>query len=190
MKLMLVTVAFVLSFLPTVQASELHLSEENKYETLNSYFSLGQLPTESEMNGWWSGRCYAKSAPNAPAGLLLIGASTYQTPMGQDGPLFPPQPVFLMALVGSFENPATRFDNITSSDRILVEQFVQSSEFRGLRATPISGSMVSHNDTGNLSFVVRKYQNYFLAQAVAIRDSDNTKAGEIYSSCYFFNKVN
>ncbi|MFN8845708.1 MAG: hypothetical protein ACK5W9_02535 [Bdellovibrionales bacterium] len=48
---------------------------------------------------------------------------------------------------------------------------------------------MSSLEKSNLKYTVRKYQDYFLAQTIILKDTDSNKAGDIYASCYYFKKV-
>ncbi|MFN9065853.1 MAG: hypothetical protein ACK5V3_01385, partial [Bdellovibrionales bacterium] len=61
--------------------------------------------------------------------------------------------------------------------------------FKALVTSVENGSLVSSLEKSNLKYTVRKYQDYFLAQTIILKDTDSNKAGDIYASCYYFKKV-
>jgi hypothetical protein len=177
-------------FTSSAFASDLNLSVHNRYEALNNYFSLGRLPSEAEVTGKWSGRCYLQKNPNSPIGALILGMPSFSEPTDINGPLFPSQPIFILVLISNESFSPARFDNLTESDSRELANLINSSAFSKLTTRVENGSLVSDNVEGNLSFLARSYQNYLLMQSVVIKDSESLKKGDVYTSCYFFKKLN
>lgn len=175
---------------------DLSNSEISKYETLNLFFENGTLPTKAEVTGWWSGRCYGKESQNSPVGMLLLALSVTIPPSSNDnnGPLFPPAvPTksfnIVLANINQFGDTPDRYDNLTPDDKRRFENFIES-DFKFYISTTAEGSLSSRNESGNLKYLVRKYQNYFITKVVFLRDQDTFKSGDIFASCYFFKKQN
>ncbi len=178
--------------------SEIHrvLVDNNNFEKLESYYAQGTLPSQDQIAGYWSGRCYLKTSPSVAYGNVLMAklltAPTPPTP--DDGPLFPPEEpkmTFNLAVAnhsGTFEVP-NRYDNISDSDKAHVIDLAKSAEFYKLTTTVVDHSLLSVHDAGNLSFSARAYKDYYLVKATVLRNQDALQAGDVFSMCYFFKRI-
>lgn len=172
-------------------SKDFHLDSQNvsKYDQLITYFSSGTVPLEQEIKGLWSGRCYARTNPNSPSGSLLTANFTLPSRNENNGPLFPVTPSFNMGILGSLDTQADTFDILSPALRLEIDRLHQSPDFKSLVTSVLDGSLTSIYNNGNLKYVVRKYQNYFLAKTVALRSDQSSHAGDVYASCYYFKKV-
>jgi hypothetical protein len=172
-------------------------SAPSYYDNLNGYFTNGLMPSFSEIQGIWSGRCYNATTPNEPKGMLLMAdfVTTLPADNGNNGPLFPPPPPttsFNMALGSRGDEAADTWDNPTPAALGEVKAYMDSPDFRSMVANYQNGSIVSNNEAGGLQFLIRKFSNYFVAQNIILRDdpASQVKAGTVFAACYFFKKIN
>ena len=167
------------------------------YDSLVNYFAQAKQPTQGEVEGWWSGRCYGlKSKETAEPGLFIATKLVIPPPGASDnGPLFPPPPPtgqFNVVIGKSLadERPSA-FDEMTPELYMSVRDFVNGSYFKGLpAATYEDGSLVGGMPSGISKYVFRKYNEYVMGQIVVLKDHDSYKAGDIMAACYFFKKLN
>jgi len=130
--------------------------------------------------------------------MLLVATLVTIPPPSEEtggGPLFPPPSStrsFNSALVHLINTSTTpdRFDELKDSDRNLLNEFIKTSVFMKLKSTIYKGSLSTKNEDSNVSYLVRKYRDYFFAQSVVLKSSGKDKAGEVFANCYFFKKVN
>lgn len=183
----------------TNAADPVSFDGDSRYNSLMNYFAAGMQPSMAEVEGWWSGRCYSKTAMNEPKGQLLVATNVTKLPPDStgNGPLFPapaPTTTFNMAVISHYNGQgaeAERYDNLSVSDRADVENFVKSdADFQNMAARIENGSLASDNTTGNLRFVLRRYSNYFVVENVIIGNDGVNVAGDVFAACYFFKKVN
>ena len=69
------------------------------YDTLETAFNTGKLPSDGQMTGLFEGRCYSQETPSQPKVAYLGGAKV----IGDHGPMFPDrrETFFLMLPSGS-----------------------------------------------------------------------------------------
>ena len=162
------------------------------FDQVLSFFNQGTLPGQ-EIIGAWSGRCYSKDTPTQPYGILLVAAWSTDTPGPNNGPAFPaPKPQTTLNIAVANENgtseAADRYDQLTDADRRGIKQFIASSEFADYKSSAENNSLVVVNESTNLRNMYRKYQNYFVVNAVPLQGGDSP-TGNTWSDCYFFKKV-
>lgn len=168
----------------------------SRYEKLIEHFDQSSLPTFSEIEGWWAGRCYTQPNPNMPIATVLVARMLELPPQDNtnNGPLFPgptPKTVMNIGLIVSngVSVPADFYDTLTPETSQQVEDVLQTADFQSIVARMDAKSIISTYDRGNLEFSLRKFNNYVFLKAAVLRDDRDHKAGNIYASCYFFKKI-
>lgn len=144
-------------------------SADYTYESLETSFDESATPpTFSEVVGWWSGRCYHKNKPQTPMPFLLIASD--------DG-------VKHLAIAGHFEenDPADRYDRLSSLDREMFSAFMHSEEYLASEVSERDGTIFSNIFWGVHN--VRKLGNNYVALMRHSRDADYNY------NCIFLKKV-
>ena len=113
---------------------------------------------------------------------------------GDGGPAFPPQKKLQLVLIDDLLDSLPSDDDNPSDERILkIKQLLEEDYVREIISKEEGGSLVSRYEEGGLMYKVRSFQGYWVAQAIAIKDdkSDDAawEAGSIFSTCYYFKKV-
>ncbi len=181
MKFLSIVILSCLAFSSVHGASEL----STDFEELGEMFDQGTLPTKEETFGWWSGRCYDVLMPSNPLPNLLVSR------MITDEPSKTHQMVFLRH--GS-KQAADYFDNNLLEFKVEVEELINTEENRRIIVKKRDNSLYAYTPL-NLDFALRKYENYFIGQAIVNQDGSTSngkhrwRAGDVYSNCYFFKKV-
>lgn len=158
------------------------------YAEIQGMFAVAQLPTESEVMGLRSGRCFSQGEPSTARANLLAGIQ--KRIEGNGGPLFPPKTEFkIVSVVNSGSGPADYFDQMSPSVRQQLTTFLDG-DLRSIGEGRVeSGSLVSTNESGNLAFRVRKSGDYLLMLSTIMKDTSDQKVGDVYAACYYFKLV-
>lgn len=186
---------FILSipgFAATRKISNPHLVESH-YSQLLKYFYEGRAPTQIEIQGIWSGRCYGILAQDVATGGGLIARKVGSRPI-DNGPIFPDQgstATFNLVLWYPKDDnlKPERFDNLSMNDRSAIEDYLSGDQFPKMISIVKNGSMRVQFKGGNIKYQIRKYQKYFIAKTSAMRTNGNFKAGEVIDVCYYFKKI-
>jgi hypothetical protein len=161
---------------------------QSRYAQLLALFDQGVAPTETELTGEWSGRCYVQKAPNVAWGSVLVAKAMPNSDL--NGPLFPPK-TFFNVFIATDANPVA-FDyypnGIDDVSWNPVRGYINNSAGRDLTALDVLNTIASKSAVSNAEFLVRKSQNYFVSKIIR-PVSDKNKADEVLATCYSFNKV-
>ena len=140
------------------------------YSELAQNFDSAQQPTQEQITGVWSGRCFSSEYDRTPSGIALV-AETYQNPA--NGPLFSGK--FDMGVYE--DNDPAHFDDMSVVD--ITQLF--KSDHGGEEVSVDQGSLVSikREQYPSVYFYVRASGSYlFMKEVISARTS----------YCYFFNK--
>ena len=165
-------------------------SEQSYFEQLQNYFAQGTLPTQHEIQGYWSGRCYKKADPSEAIGMALVAKNIRVAFSDKNGPLFPshkPDSTFNMCAVSSSYPAPDQYDHISESDKESLLNYVASEEFKIQQVSEIREGALSTRMTSSTRLAVRKSNGYFFAQISAV-DKSGTDA-YVAGYCYFFKKI-
>ena len=166
-------------------------ASDNYFAALGEYFAKGSQPSPEVSKGWFSGRCYQNfDKSTAIGGLLVIDNVIGSDPGGTNGPLFPVAGESTNVTVGIFgpaDDPGF-YEHLPSDTKDGISKHIKTPEYQNFRASLVNGSLVSEN-SDDLRFEIRKYQNYFISQDVVIQSRGFYNAGDVYLRCYFFKKI-
>jgi hypothetical protein len=197
MKKFAVLVFVVLMTSSLAGAEEFRTSgESGHFDHLMRIYEAASLPTESEIAGVWSGRCYEPGS-GTPSGWVLAAKTVIFTPSNsaESGPLFQPAgPVrtFNIGVInhGGLSEKANRYDNLSQRDLKELQNYMGGEEFfRNLASQVLTGALVSRNVAGNSEFRTRVFQGSFVTKVLVLADAGELKAGESAAACYFFKKI-
>jgi hypothetical protein len=150
-----------------------------KLEKLLDLYKNSQ-PLESEIQGFWSGRCVLVSNPNSYYAQLFAGVFT-------SDPSF-----YIGHLSDGSVQPEDRFDNLTPQQLVGFQGYINSQEFKAFNKavrTSDGTYQVNNSQTGiNISFLVRKNQDFIVSQARVLKSTGNWHAGDLFAVCSFFKK--
>jgi hypothetical protein len=151
-----------------------------KLEKLLALYKDSQ-PLEAEVQGFWAGRCVLVSNPNSYYAQLFAGVVS-------SDPAF-----YIGHLSDGAVQPEDRFDNLTGQQLLGFQNYVNGQEFRTYNkaARTSDGTFqVNNNQTGiNISFLVRKNQDFIVSQARVLKSSGNWHAGDLFAVCSFFKRL-
>jgi hypothetical protein len=150
------------------------------FHQLRNDYEKGTLPSEAELTGWFSGRCFYGRSPNTARNGILIGAERAITngDNGNDGPLFhpaAPKTDFRIAQ-SSIDRSGPDFFDAISPD---VESDIADALYPILDA-PDSAVQETNGILGPQT-PIRKFEGYYI--------STMKKPGADDMTCYFFKKV-
>jgi hypothetical protein len=154
------------------------------YAELERLFEEGTIPSNSEVMGWLSGRCYYAWARTTAKASLLVGLM--ESVGENNGPLFPE--VFKFLALQYDSKSADIFDNLTPALEAEFSRIIESGK-KTVQAPCVEDNSLSvsylscgtYGLCGTVKLQVRKAQNYLLLKQVV----DNRVA----AYCYHFKKV-
>ncbi len=169
------------------------------YEQVGENFNMGTLPSEEDIIGWRSGRCYTEENPDKPLGSLLIGIRT-----GHSGHIWKVNKHKMADFIQSefFYNEDINeaiYDDM--EPRVLYDITTQITDYMNFLsyAIPEEGSLVNIYDekkfprTAVVGIRVRKNNTYLFAETFLAKNGPSylkkRKKGEILHKCYYFKKV-
>ena len=154
------------------------------YAELKKLFEEGTIPSNSEVMGWFSGRCYYEFARTTAKASLLVGFM--DSVGGNNGPLFPD--VFKFVALSYDSKSADIFDHLTPALEAEFSRIIESDKKRVqapcVEDHSLSSSYVAcgtYGACGAMKLQVRKAQNYLLLKIM--RDN------RLVAYCYHFKKV-
>ena len=166
----------------------------SRYEQLADYYNnpSATAPTDEELSGWWTGRCFATASPSVATNSLLVGTERPAEDSGRDdGPLFPPSASErIVHVLANSSQGETCFDRLTESSIASIQNVLnQDRSYLTVAGPYADGSHGSTYDPGNLEYRVKKNGEYFIGRMTVIRPNSGLGAGDAYQYCYWFNKV-
>jgi hypothetical protein len=164
--------------------------EPTHFTQLAAMYDAGSTPTQAELTGWFSGRCFFADDMNKMVNQLLVGF-TQEISGGNSGPLFPGEKQFKIAQLTYLWGEADYFDNMTDEFKTTVSTYITEDENAFSPASlREDASMTSECSECNLNYQIKKSGDFFVAKDVVITANENHGAGQVYAMCYFFKKVN
>lgn len=158
-----------------------------KYDHLKRQFDLARRPSESEILGWSTGRCFFQNSPDTPKANLLVGVT--KNANKDSGPGFPTKNVTKIVSIEYSSQSADVFDHLTPEEEAEVTSIVDQSFESTTEMIKVKGSLSSTNTPGNLEYRVRANDQYIYMRAILTIDNGSLKKGDAYASCYYFAKV-
>ena len=169
----------------TAEKAVFAASGKTHFARLKELYAQGYRPKQSELVGFYSGRCYRGEAPNEPMGVALVGQSYGKS----NGPLFPSF-LGLKANIARCddENVSDCYDNGAGNQEII--GYVENGALPLLK-TKASGGAIAYDSNINDAeeFRIRKSGAYFFAKEIMLKNDKAYHAGDVTMACYFFQKV-
>jgi hypothetical protein len=153
-------------------------STSDNYATLEQYYAGGTIPTASEITGWYTGRCYLKSARTTAKATMLAGFT--EIIGGGGGPLFPAKEALKFMVLEWKARSAEAYDNLSPNDAADVASYIESNKANAQTAC-IADNSLSITYNTRTKWQVRKAQDYLLVKYLA---NNVTMA-----YCYYFKKI-
>ena len=156
-------------------------AEENYYLKVKDMFeqSGSTVPTQAELVGWNSGRCYVDSEPSKPIAGMLVGFN--HEIGGGNGPEFPSKVVFKFDLLSNMNAAVDYFDVLHPSmeNQVIAAIGREQSGITEMYTNEGAAAVTVGNDN---YYHVKKNGKYLVARSKA-------KTGREYGYCYLFNKL-
>lgn len=158
----------------------------DNFTRLKAMYDNGTLPSQTELTGWFSGRCFSQRAGDTAWGSLIV--SEVEEVGDDSGPLLPPKQEFKIRTVGQEGYAPDTFDTITPD----AMQWI-GDELKNLtgvsEAQSVDGSLMSAIETQDMlidiQVHVKRYKNYFITETYGDIDAFT----DPQSLCYYFKKV-
>ena len=154
-------------------------SSADYYAELERLFAEGAIPGDSEVVGWYSGRCYFASARTTAKASLLIGFT--EAVGATHGPLFPGTEVLKFFAASYDSKSADIFDNMTPAELEAEINPILESKKGSVQAACVADNSLSVSFGSQTKWQVRKARNYLLLKYM--------EGNDLKAYCYHFKKV-
>jgi len=152
------------------------------YDHVIELYEKGSAPTQEEILGWNSGRCYWPENKNKPENVLL--SAWVEKDTSNHGPISPPRDIYKAIPFADLQKAANHYDNL-DDDQI-------NKVYRGIENySPILSKLYLNDNSLNSDqgsqtrYSIRKSGPYF----VFLMHSKRQGQEEIRAVCYTFKKV-
>jgi hypothetical protein len=157
-------------------------TESDKYKELEKLFAIGTLPTQSDVMGWRTGRCYMETNRLSAEPSLLAGVSAWVG--GTDGPLFPPTENFKFYVLKHDAADANYFDWLTPSTESEINSVIQGNK-ASVKDACVKDDSLSVDYEPRTRWQLRLSGNYLI-----LKLSDTTDVSKMPAAyCYYFKKL-
>jgi hypothetical protein len=164
-----------------------------KFEDLKSLF-LTQAHANfqiSQIEGWYSGRCYTYDRPDTPRSGVLVVWKT--TDVDRHGPLWPVgDDEYSFAFIsGEDRDRPTQYNNPDEQVIEYIQDFEDEMRANMIeKAEVIDSAFETKNEYDEMIFRARMYNEYIVTEQAFTYDyGAHIQAGETYQMCYFFKKL-
>lgn len=170
------------------------------YTQLNQWFYQGQAITINDLDGFYSGRCFAANRPDHATNAMI---GYYTRPISENrGPAFPStHPETKVITVNAPTKPADYFDDEetfpTRQQEFIFNAKESWSRTSHVQSSPTLWWTVDWEDNGNPDegHAVVRYGDYFIERWNALIDQEYEgwgfhKRGDTLAMCYYFKKMN
>lgn len=169
---------------------------ESRFDSLAARYNSrhASTPSNEELRGWRSGRCYFAERTNTAENGLLAGLISETR--DDEGPLFGPEEQHRIMVIRYPDQPAPFFDDMDRTVRTQIHGFI--GRYRD-SITPIEslndGSVASVNNLVDTEYRAKWIDNVIVVKSVATRTVRRTRRtparteGDVISYCYFYRQV-
>ncbi len=170
----------------TAEKAVFAASGKTHFARLKELYAQGYRPKQSELVGFYSGRCYRGEAPNVPVGVAFVGRMVSG---GNNGPLFPSLSELKANIIAcSDDSVSDCFDN--GADNQTIIGYIEDGSLPLLETKAVGGAIAYDSNINDAEeFRIRKSGAYFFAKGVTLKNAEGYHAGDIFAACYFFQKV-
>jgi hypothetical protein len=145
------------------------------FDSLAASYDTAQQPEQSDIQGWYSGRCYFASARDQAVAALLASQE-------DSGSL-------RILAIGHGNVPEDYYDQMSESALQETESLIASNIGKITPAEIVDGSLTSSYPEGSLQYRIRKTDEELVGRMVLLADAGEMHAGDTFVMCRFFKKV-